>query len=271
MTVDLFRTRDRVADFDDKVAEYQRRSAKTRVRLRAEIDLPYGDTPAERLDLFFPDGEVAGRPVHIFIHGGYWRMFSKDDFSFVAESVVAAGAIAVIVDYALMPSVRLADVVQQVRNARRWVSDNIGDYGGDATRLTVSGHSAGAHLATFLFDESEAPSPVKRALLLGGIYDLKPLQSSFLQPLIELTDREVQRFSPLIHRFDSRVETTILYGERETAPFHEQAAAFAKALETNGNAVFRTHLKETDHMSSVRDLGLPRSESGRRKIGRAHV
>lgn len=266
MTGDPFRTRDHVPDFDDKVAEYQRRSADTRARLRAKRDLPYGDTPPERLDLFFPDGDLDGRPVHIFIHGGYWRMFAKDDFSFIADTVAAAGAISVIVDYALMPAVRLADIVQQVRKALRWVVDNIADHGGDPARLSVSGHSAGAHLAAFLFDESEKPAPVRSALLLGGIYDLAPLRNSFLQPLIALSDDEVRRFSPLTHRFDPGVRATILYGERETAPFHEQATAFAEALTANGNTTSRSALKDADHMSSVLDLGLPQSEASRHLI-----
>lgn len=266
--MDLFRTRDHVADFDNYVAEYERRSAETRARLPAKFDVAYGEMPQEKLDLFFPTDERPDRPVHMFIHGGYWRMFSKNDFSFVAETIVAAGAIAVVIDYTLMPAVRLADVVHQVRKARRWVSDNIGAYGGDAAYLTVSGHSAGAHLATFLFDESEMPSPVTGALLLGGIYDLKPLQYSFLQPLIELTDDEVRRFSPLALRFSPKAKATILFGEHETAPFRDQATAFAMRLRDGGSTVSLSALKAADHMSSVRDLGVPERGAARQL---AHV
>ena len=40
-------------------------------------------------------------------------------------------------------------------------ADNIADHGGDPDLLTVSGHSAGAHLATMLFDGDERPSGIK--------------------------------------------------------------------------------------------------------------
>ena len=52
-------------------------------------------------------------------------------------------------------------------------------------------------------------------LLLGGLYDLKPLQSSFLQAEIGITDGEVAAFSPLDHRFDPEVEIDLIVGAEE--------------------------------------------------------
>ena len=270
MTTDPFRTRDHVADFDDKVAAYRDRSAATRARLRT-VTVRTGDAAGEALDLFFPapdshpaaDGAV--RPVHLFIHGGYWRMFSKDDFSYVADTVTAAGAIAAVLDYALMPSVRLADIVGQMRRARRWIAGNIADHGGDPARVTVSGHSAGAHLATFLFTADE-PDPVAGALLLGGLYDLRPLQSSFLEPLIGLTDEEVATLSPIDHRHAPATRVRVLWGARETAPFHEQGRAFAGHLADQGADVVSVALADADHMSSALDLGNPDTETGRHLV-----
>lgn len=263
MTVDLFRTRDHVPDFDALITQYGEMSAAARDSLAVIADISYGITLEERLDLFLPPGGGLERPVHLFIHGGYWRMFSKRDFSFVAETVTAAGAIAVVIDYALMPGVRLGTIVEQVRRARAWITGNIRSYGGDPERLTVSGHSAGAHLASFLFDRSQPSGAVTGALLLGGIYDLAPLQHSFLQPLIALTDDEVRQFSPLSRPFRGGVAATVLFGERETEPFHSQAAAFAAHLAAHGVETSSAALAGTDHMSSVRDLGIPGSEAGR--------
>ena len=270
MTTDPFRTRDHVADFDDKIVAYRDRSAATRARLRT-VTVRTGDAEGEALDLFFPGPDThagagdAARPVHLFIHGGYWRMFSKDDFSFVADTVTAAGAIAAVLDYALMPAVRLSDIVDQVRRARRWIADNIAAHGGDPARVTVSGHSAGAHLATFLFT-ADQPDPVTGALLLGGLYDLRPLQASFLQPLIGLTDDEVATLSPIGHRHSAATRVMVLWGARETAPFHEQAKAFAGHLADQGADVVSVALTDADHMSSALDLGAPDTEAGRHLV-----
>jgi arylformamidase len=259
---DLFRTRDHVPNFDQQVSEYNRLSSRSRREIPNVLDVAYGPEPGAKLDLFLPAARGPDLPVHMFIHGGYWRMFSKDDFSYVAKTITGAGAIAVIIDYDLMPSVRLAEVVRQVRAARAWVQGNIGAYGGDPARLSVSGHSAGAHLATFLFTDGMEPGP-QSALLLSGVYDLVPLRSSFLQPLIELTDDEVRDFSPVRSRFMPRINTAILYGERETRPFREQAGSLAWQLKDAGCDVVLSALANADHMSGVLDLGFPRREAGK--------
>jgi arylformamidase len=256
MPKDPFRIRDHVAEFDDIVAEIVHRSAETRRNVPMVADVAYGAAPAETLDLFFPQGERRGLPVHMFIHGGYWRMFSKRDYSYIADTVTAAGAIAVIIDYALMPAVRMATIIDQVRRARRWVHEHIAIHGGDPGKLTVSGHSAGANLATMLFDDDSRPSGIKGALLLGGIYDLKPLQTSFLANEIAITNEEVEKYSPINHRFDPSVQVEIVVGADETPPFHSQAARFADRLERQGLVVSRSNLVAANHMSSVRDLGL---------------
>ena len=263
MTKDPFRIRDHVGDFDEVVADIRRRSEAARSTIPMASQIAYGADTTETLDLFFPQGERRGLPVHIFIHGGYWRMFSSRDYSYVAETVTRAGAIAVIVDYALMPAVRMATIVDQVRGATRWVVDHIADHGGDAARLTVSGHSAGAHLATFLFNDPGAPKDIRAALLLGGIYDLKPLQSSFLAGEIGITDQEVAEFSPITQRFQTAVKTMILVGESETPPFHHQADDFGDQLRRQGVDVSNFVLAGSNHMSSVRNLGVANTpESG---------
>lgn len=238
------------------------RSAITRASLKMIADVAYGEGPGEKLDIFLPSAASGAVPVHLFIHGGYWRMFSKNDFSFIADTVSAANGIAVIVDYDLMPGVRMSTIVEQIRNAIRWVTSNIGKCGGDPARLSVSGHSAGAHLTSFTFNAG-APAPRSAsALLLSGVYDLKPLQPSFLEPLIGLTDQEVAEFSPLRLRHEAGTRVAVVYGERETDPFRDQAADFARHLAEQGLSVSTYALPQADHMSAVRDLGIPTSAAG---------
>jgi arylformamidase len=262
MQSDPFRIRDHVADFDKIVQDIVHRSEAVRATIPMTADVAYGPDQTETVDLFFPSGKRSGLPVHMFIHGGYWRMFSKRDYSYVATTITQAGAIAVIVDYALMPKVRMATIVDQVRRAKQWVLANIADHGGDPAELTVSGHSAGAHLSTFLLNSENTPSNVRAALLLGGLYDLKPLQNSFLANEIGITDEEVALFTPLAHRHDPQAKTTVLVGANETPPFHQQADRFKENLQRQGSPVTSLVLTNRNHMDSVRDLGVPGSQAG---------
>lgn len=260
--VDPFRTRDVVPDFDRYIVDYAARSVAARARLSTRADIAYGPSPAERLDLFFPPPHLATGAVHIFIHGGYWRMFAKEDFSFVAETVTRAGAIAAIIDYALMPSVRMETIVAQVRRARDWVARNIGAYGGDPARLTISGHSAGAQLGALLLDANPQAGRISGAVLISGIYDLAPLKESFLRELIGLTDQEIGEFSPLARKYTAGSNLRLLVGELETPPFHQQMNAFGSHLAiATGLRVCQSTLPGADHMSIMADLGTPGTEA----------
>jgi arylformamidase len=75
------------------VAGYEAASEATRSKLRSRLNVPYGEDPDEKLDLFFPRETRGGpRPIHMFIHGGYWRAQSKDRYAFVADEVTAETA-----------------------------------------------------------------------------------------------------------------------------------------------------------------------------------
>lgn len=257
-TPDLFRIRDHVADFEAFVAEYRRRSQATLARRQPRHRVAYGPHPDERLDLYVPvlAGGTAPLPLHMFIHGGYWRAYSKDDYCFVADAITAAGAIAAIVDYSLMPMARMATLVDQVRRAMGWLAHNAASFGGAAEALSVSGHSAGGHLAAMVCGLGQSYR-VRSALCLSGLYDLAPLTQSFLQSEVQFTPEEVASFSPLKASFEPAIAYDICVGADETRPFHVQADAFAEHLRRGGASAERSALAGENHMSVVLSLGTP--------------
>lgn len=265
--IDPFNIRALVPTFHAQMDDYRAASDATRARLRSRIDVPYGTAPRQRLDLFFPDGDVSGRPVHIFIHGGYWRAQVKEDYAFVADGVVAAGAIASIVEYTLMPGNRMADLVRETREAVAWLAAHAAEFGGDGSRLSASGHSAGAHLCSYLASrsphETSLPSTAVRSVLpISGIYDLRPIATSYLQPELHLTPEEIAHWSPIEAVPSPDTHFEIAVGHGETAPFHQQAQDYAYELKTRGADVERITIPDREHMSIVRDLGRPASRMG---------
>ena len=83
---------------------------------KTRLDVSYGPSGEETLDIYLPDSPsstTGGAPVNVFLHGGYWYSRHKDDFRFLARGLVPAGAVLVIVNYALLPSVALSELVRQ--------------------------------------------------------------------------------------------------------------------------------------------------------------
>jgi arylformamidase len=198
-----YNNRARVADAMTHLAQWAKASALARERsARKLLDVHYGDGPGETLDVF--PAAAPNAPVLIYIHGGYWRTLDKSDFSFVAPSFVADGAMVVVPNYALCPAVSIEDIALQMVAAVAWTWRHAAAHGGNPERIAIVGHSAGAHLAAMLLscrwkqvDEALPLYPLTGALAISGLYDLEPVRrTEFLQGDLRLTPAQVNRLSP---------------------------------------------------------------------------
>ncbi|WP_299844826.1 alpha/beta hydrolase [uncultured Jannaschia sp.] len=270
---DLYRNRDFIPDFDALMAEIEARSCALAGETRMRRDLRYGPGPRQRVDLVFPPGEPADAPLHVFVHGGYWRSGSKEAHRLVAAPVLAAGGIAAIVGYELMPETRLGAIVGQVRAAVRHVAAIAPELGADPARFSVSGHSAGAHLVALLAarapgDRMPPELPALRALLLvSGIYDLTGIPGSFLKDEARMRADEAADWSPATSRHMPGPIRVITRGALETAPFQDQAAALGADLRAEGQAVELRSEASRNHLSILLDLADPDAPLGCRLVG----
>jgi arylformamidase len=197
-----YNNRARVPDHATYFQKWADASLFTRQHADCQLDLRYGDGDKETLDVFHTAAPDA--PVLVFVHGGYWRSLDKSEHSFVAPSFTADGALVVVPNYALAPTVTLEHMTLQLVRALAWVYLHAADHGGDPSRIVVAGHSAGGHLATMLLScrwkdvDAELPAQlVQGALSISGLYDLEPLRHTpFLQADLQLTPASVRRLSP---------------------------------------------------------------------------
>ena len=122
------------------------------------LNLRYSDEPAahaESLSLDVYPATGTDLPVVIFVHGGGWFRGDKSNVDAKPAGFNARGFVFVSINYRLIPEVDVTRQMQDVARAVAWVKENIGQYGGDPSRLFLMGHSAGGHLVSLLgTDES---------------------------------------------------------------------------------------------------------------------
>jgi arylformamidase len=255
-----YKVRDVVPDFQTFLDRWAAASLWARANLRGHLNIQYGPSAEETLDVFLPHAQTHTAPVQILIHGGYWRALSKDDFSFLAAAIVPASAVAIVINYALCPAVTLDRIVDQCRRALVWTSRNAATYGGDSGRLHVTGHSAGAHLAAMLAatDWSRFESGLHPALRsicgVSGLYDLEPLRHTSIQTELRLSDHEAARNSPILLQPAPGTRALLIAGGAETHAFRTQTAAYANTLQTQGITCDTIEIPGRHHYSIIDEL-----------------
>lgn len=233
------------------------RSEATRKELDCTLDIPYGPAERQRLDIF--PAAAAAAPVIVFIHGGYWRSLDKAAFSFLAPAFIAAGAACVVPNYGFAPATPMQDIVRHVGSAIGWVHANAQRHGGDAQRIYLIGHSAGAHLLAMLvtpgvLERGGTPTQVIRGgMAISGLYDLRPvLRVPFLNADLQLTPQSAAAVSPVLMQPCTSAPLWTSVGGVETAEFHRQT----KLIEDQWPGVWAGHIAmpHSNHLSIVNDL-----------------
>src|SRR5881409_1765600 len=223
--------RAKVKDAPEWLERYARESAKARAEISCRLDVAYGPSPGETLDVFPAPGS-APAPVHVFIHGGYWHRLDKADFSFVARGLLPAGAVVVVINYALIPTVQMAELVSQCRASIAWVHRHAASFGGDPRRIFVSGHSAGGHLVAMLMStdwgsEGLPADVIKAGCGISGLYDLEPIRLCYLNDVLSLTPEAARRNGP-VHCPPPRSGPLLLtVGGLEGPEYHRQTEELA--------------------------------------------
>ena len=149
-------------------------------------DAAFGPDPRQRLDLYAPRAPHKGAlPIIVFFYGGSWNSGTKDGYAFVGRALAAKGFLVAIPDYRLVPQIRYPAFLEDNATAVHWVIAHAGSYGGDAHRLLLAGHSAGAYDAAMLAYDTRwlgADRAAVRGLIgLAGPYDFLPFDGPVVQ------------------------------------------------------------------------------------------
>jgi len=247
-------------------------SARARKILGEPQRAAYGPSEQEKLDIYRATGSTPA-PINIFVHGGAWMRGSAAETAFTAETIVGAGAHAVLIDFVNVGESGgdLTPMAEQVARAIAWTWRNAASFGGDRDRLYMSAHSSGAHLAACALSrgwraENLPPDFCRGALLVGGMYDLEPVRLSARSAYVKFTDEMEQNLSPMRHLDGINTPLILAHGTGETPEFQRQSRDFFAALTAKGKPAELIVGDGYNHFDFFETLASPYGLVGRARL-----
>lgn len=193
---------------------------------RGETDIPYGNHPRQRFDLFLPEG--APRGLTVFVHGGYWLRFDKSLWSQLAAGPLSRGWAVAMPSYRLAPEAAIAGITADILHALPVMAARV------AGPIALAGHSAGGHLvARMICNDVVLPEDVAariaRVVPISPVSDLRPLRNTAMNADFKLTEDAARAESPVFHWPRPGVPVSVWVGGDERPVFLDQARWLAEA------------------------------------------
>lgn len=251
-----------IEDINVFLAQYSQQSETAKADSLADgtctAGLRYGTGAEETLDLFVPK-DADSAPLHVFIHGGYWQLLSKNESCFAAPMFQNEGSYFAALNYTLAPQQSLTGIVTEIRRAIVWLYSSAEKWGYDRDRIFLSGSSAGAHLAAMMLltDWAEFGLPgdtVKGICAISGIFDLEPIVLTYVNDVVGMDTEEAILNSPIHQRIRNRCPVILAYGDNETDEFKRQTDEFGNILGKADIPVTFDEIADRNHFDVVLDL-----------------
>jgi arylformamidase len=239
-----------VAGSADIVAGWERLSLEMRARYPDHLDLRYG--PRERNRIDFLKAREKG-PTLVFIHGGYWQTRAKETFALFAGGPMAHGINVALIGYTLAPDATLDEIVAEIHAGVDFLVERLPGLGGDASRIVVSGWSAGGHLTSMALSHPQ----VKAGMAISGIYDLEPIRHSYLNAKLGLDEAMSRRNSPVMQAGGAMKPLSLVAGSAELPLLRKQTADFAGHRARFGLPVTYEEIPGADHFTIMNEMVSP--------------
>ena len=206
-----------------------------------------------KLDLYLPRGQQGPVPALIQIHGGGWVGGSKEGNSLRFLPYLEMGWAVINVEYRLGRVALAPAAVEDCLCALRWIIRNAERYNIDASKLVLTGYSAGGHLAltTGLVPSSagldlQCPGdePLEVAAIVNwyGITDVgdllegKNMKTYAVQWMASMPDRYeiAERVSPLTYVRAGLPPVLTIHGDADPTVPYSHAVRLRDALDEAG-------------------------------------
>lgn len=228
-------------------------------------DLPYGEHPRQKLDVYMPAAPATGasKPVVIFFYGGGWESGDRIDYRFVGEALTSRGYVVVVPDYRVYPEVLFAGFMADSANAVAWAKQNVARFGGDPERIFLMGHSSGAHIAAMLTLNNEylaavnmKPSELRGMIGLAGPYDFLPFTRESSK-IVFGPEADFWRSQPINYVNGRNPPLLLMTGDDDDVVHPGNTANLAAKIKARGGPVQVIEYAGDGHASIIVRLAAP--------------
>jgi acetyl esterase/lipase len=223
---------------------------------QAELDIVYGESERQRLDIFRPENDIRG--LVVFVHGGYWRAFDKSCWSHLATAAVARGWAVAIPSYDLVPTVSISEITLQTAAAIGKAASMIDG------PIRLTGHSAGGHLVTRMICRDSPLSPalqdrIDRVVSISGLHDMRPLLKTRMNDDFRMLEAEAIAESTALNQPVENVELVCWVGADERPEIVRQSELLANIWTGFGISTRVHHSPGQHHFDVIDGLVDPQS------------
>jgi arylformamidase len=247
-----------VADAADYAPKWVEWAKASRDQYPFDADLRYGPHPRETIDIFHAEEPKA---TLVFIHGGYWRVHSKDVFSWVVDALIAKAVSVAVINYPLCPEVRIGDIVGSCRKA---IADLWHHHlsATEKANMVVSGHSAGGYLTAAMFatdwrDHGLPATPFVGGVPISGVFDVRPLIMTTINEQAQITAESATALNLLAQQPLVDAPLVPIYGALESSEFRRQSEAIAKVWPRTETAIGVSDRHHFNIVESIKEPSTP--------------
>ena len=225
----------------------------------------YGPADEQVLFVHRPGGADAATPlpVLVFIHGGSWRDGDPADYGFVARNLAPEGFVVVLAGYRKEERGQYPAMLEDAAGTLRWIVDNIGQAGGDPSRIYLMGHSAGAYNAVQLALDPQwltlaglPQDTVDGVIGLAGPYDFLPLDSDATR-LTFGSHTPLEETQPINAVRPDAPPMLLLHGSEDTVVYPRNSTDLTAALIDAGSPAEAVEFTGMDHIAILTTLARP--------------
>ena len=219
------------------------------------------------LDVYTPRVKNTTTEVIVFIHGGKWKTGSKELFNYVGVNFAERGKTVVLINYRLTPVVKYGEMAMDCARAVQWVTNQIGYYGGDSSKIFLYGHSSGGHLAALIstnnrfFDSLGMKNPIKGCVLIDAfgmnMYDFLQHPNPEDSWMLETFTKEESNWkdaSPALFVTNASPKYLLFVGEKTKSIIYTDVINFKEILNKKGIPTELIIIDNKSHMEMIGQL-----------------